>query len=449
MLTANNNVTWTCTWQRPGSAASAVHVVKSDPVLQDMHRHTLIVTCPIPSLVLSSDVDVDGRYRYLVAVKATLVDGTVLSHYIGVPVCSSGINPPLLPTAHAGLTSSERQGAPGVSAPGLKTAPASPSRYPIYLAACTMVTENARYDAAALTKVWATYLIKNGAGHIVVYVDSNPSRRQMAAAEVAAQVHAPGQSNGTSGGGEHGPGAKPRPEPGARRQTTFEAHLESVLGAEIKQGLVALVLFNRHNRMPFYSQQVQQNHCLWRFKNVAKWLVQTDIDEFMQPLRHYKTLRDVIADVEKHPVQGKRNSTRNATRKVAAFEVNQLVRGHLVTEDIPATSVEVWKMKWFRGGKPRPNLPSAREKLILNTQRAQYLSVHRLTTTDPQFSKTSRLSAEKQVRMLHFRHHFKTDKANENEFSWFRVKTIGQPNYDDSFYHHFSNLTHGHFVTLD
>ena len=78
----------------------------------------------------------------------------------------------------------------------------------------------------------------------------------------------------------------------------------------------------------------------------------------------------------------------------------QLVRGHLPNETVAPSDVRVWNLRWFRGGKPRPNLPSNREKLILRTERCHYMSVHRLTTPN---AKTTRLNAEKQVRPSHAR----------------------------------------------
>ena len=175
------NVTWSCRWEQDtdanvtGAKAGAgagtgtgpqQTVVLADPVQQDTHSHTLVITCRIPPHVLRGGTLPCGRYRLRADVVAVAPGpgATVLSDYHGVAVCSRGQDGGVgssLGTAGPGSGAKTPGPTSGGQLPG-GAAAAVGSRvghgHHMYLAACTMISESGSYDRAALAKVWATYV---------------------------------------------------------------------------------------------------------------------------------------------------------------------------------------------------------------------------------------------------------------------------------------------------
>ena len=72
--------------------------------------------------------------------------------------------------------------------------------------------------------------------------------------------------------------------------TTFESHVAKLMGAEIKRGVVELVMFNQKGRDPFETQQMMEAHCIWRYKGRSHWVLRDDIDEYTQPLGAFQCI---------------------------------------------------------------------------------------------------------------------------------------------------------------
>ena len=230
------SVRWTCAW-RGGGADATWHNVSSRRVTPDLHKHTLVVACPVPEFALAGGRDAAGRLRHRLAVTASSGSGTLLT-MAGIPICGSDEKLP-----------------PPPPDPPAAAAAAPP---PALLAACTMITPARSYDTLQLAQIWVHYHLLNGVDEVTIYVD--------------------------------------HPSPG------FRQALQKKFEAEIQSGQVHVVHFYLARRKPFETQPVQQTHCLWRYKNVAQWVIETDIDEFMQPMGQHASLRDA-AQVKSTPAR--------------------------------------------------------------------------------------------------------------------------------------------------
>jgi hypothetical protein len=97
---------------------------------------------------------------------------------------------------------------------------------------------------------------------------------------------------------------------------------------------------------------MMETHCLWRYKNVARWLLHDDIDEYIQPLGGFESTIAALRDLaSRHPT-------------AAAFQIPQSFWGHVAADNVPSTSLAIWNMTWRSSGPFR----KGREKMIVNTE---------------------------------------------------------------------------------
>lgn len=253
------------------------------------------------------------------------------------------------------------------------------------MAACTMVTEiHQKFNVAALTRLWLEWLIYHGVEHVLIYVDAN--KREPFGEEPA-----------------------------------LERAMRVELAPWIKSGHVELIMFHLRGRGWLETQQMMETHCLWRYRNVAKWVVHNDVDEFLQPLGQYKTIAGAIQAVE------------SAHSSTAAFQVRQSFWGHLPFDNVSDSSLAIQNMTWRSSGP----FKRGREKLILDPSRVDYISVHQVTT--PRNSMHSP-NPESELRLNHFRRHFKGIGAEDAVPSW-RNSGIGpRPVRDTSFQRMWSKM---------
>jgi hypothetical protein len=96
----------------------------------------------------------------------------------------------------------------------------------------------------------------------------------------------------------------------------------------------------------FSTQQLMENHCLYRYRNSAQWLLHTDVDEFVV------TNRSLLGTL----------SEQLENKSIAAIQV---------------------KNRFCKcDGKCGPILSRGHEKLIMNPLLTDYFSVHMVTTSN-------------------------------------------------------------------
>jgi len=267
----------------------------------------------------------------------------------------------------------------------------------IELGACTMVSElNRIFDTAKVTRQWVDWHVLNGVEHIMVYVDSQDQTTRQ-----SLKSHAAGDRNGTA-------------------QFTLRDAIQDELSTHMERGIVKIVAFHLRGRGAFETQQLMETHCLWRYKGVAAWVIHNDIDEFFQPLGPYKTVATAVHELARaHPDR-------------SAIQVSQSFWGHMRADGISTASIDVSNITWRSGGP----FKRGREKLVINVNQTQYISVHTVTTGPPMY----RSDPTNELRMNHFRRHFNGLGAENEPPSW-RDKGLGpRPIKDTSFRQLWSNL---------
>eukprot|EP00041_Stephanoeca_diplocostata_P036893 m.1366121 g.1366121 ORF g.1366121 m.1366121 type:complete len:579 (+) comp24951_c0_seq7:127-1863(+) len=356
---------WTCSWRADGKE---VYQSQAQTPEVDTHSHSLAIQCPVPTQILLGARSPCGHLTASLSFRVTnAVTQEIMFSLSDMPVCAASVTKPNLPAA---TTSKE-----------FKHDDIFGDQFSEYLGACTMVTElDPMFDTAALTLLWTEYMLANDVDSVLVYVDANQ---------------------------RDGPGLP-----------ALEVDIATKLSHHIQSGRVELVLFHLSGRGWLETQQMMETHCIWRYRNRAKWIIHDDIDEFMQPLMQTASGQSaLLVDVVKH-LEDKFSSA-------AAFQVRQSFWGHLPSEGIAKDSLALWNMTWRSSGP----FKGGREKLIFQPGQVNYISVHSITggprpvVPDP----------EKHVRLNHFRRHFKGLGSEDPTPSW-RDSGIGpSPVRDTSF----------------
>jgi hypothetical protein len=158
---------------------------------------------------------------------------------------------------------------PSRSTVGSEHSDDSHSSEPLFLAACTMVSEG--FQTVPLTKQWVQHTLANGVEHVLVYLDSNGGAVNTHVAidvnaAMAVDSRVSGKGNNTYARAQTIPVALAGVVqlPANRRLTLLESDLLETLAEFIVDGRVAIVFFHQAQRGPFETQQLMEAHCLWR-----------------------------------------------------------------------------------------------------------------------------------------------------------------------------------------
>ena len=147
---------------------------------------------------------------------------------------------------------------------------------------------------------------------------------------------------------------------------------------------VYLIPFDTEIQDGWFYQQIQQNDCIHRFRNVFKWIALTDMDEYFYIMNESTTLMDILAKYEKTSIGGLRINS----WYFSSYEKRSSNSSELIIDEY------IWRL-------PQPHL-YGHEKVIVNPLHVEYFSVHTITVGN----KMHLLDPYNDIRMQHYKHNF-------------------------------------------
>eukprot|EP00041_Stephanoeca_diplocostata_P040290 m.1639047 g.1639047 ORF g.1639047 m.1639047 type:complete len:610 (-) comp32751_c0_seq1:198-2027(-) len=348
-LHSDTSASWRCEYGKYGTFDAL-------RTLGDGDKHTLVIRCPLPKVVLATGHDGEGRIRQTLAVSISNASHCYLG-FQNIPLCDSNI----------------------VETDDVESSQA--------LAACTMIKPAVQgkgsIDIVSIVLNWVRYMMASGFSFVVIYIDSLEKERRF-------------------------------------------HELQNALHSEAMSLRVKLIHFHLLDGYPFQTQSAQENHCQWRLRGSVSWLAHLDVDEYLQPLGHFKTIYDVISHHQR----------RAHGQTLAAVQAKNLFWDH--HPDLEANwslaRADVWNMQWRDA---QGVVQRGREKIICNPALVDYVSVHRVTTG----GRTIQCHPVSELRHNHFSRHLKgydLRYACGSQHSDKRcANAMRNPVHDDSFYQHY------------